>query len=184
MHRYASLFIFIIALGCSSTKDKTEYSSNKTPDLPVTEASSKYMRMVGDSEFDPEKDDPNFKLCFSENQVRQYFNFGRGLQYEGEKKALVEHFFKQYKPVDTDQSGLIRVRFIVNCKGETGRFRLIEADENYQKTKFDERITQQLLTLTKSLKGWKPQADEYAERDFYQYLVFKIKNGDLIEMMP
>ncbi|WP_177765852.1 tetratricopeptide repeat protein [Flavobacterium sp. I3-2] len=39
-------------------------------------------------------------------------------------------FFDNYKNQNfTEQSGLIRIRFIVNYKGETDRFRILEMDE-------------------------------------------------------
>ena len=80
---------------------------------------SKYLRWVGDSVFDPETDDEKFEICTFESEVKQYFNFSQGLQYDGEKTAILDHF-EAYEPVAVDQSGWIRIRFVVNCKGETG----------------------------------------------------------------
>ncbi len=109
---------------------------------------------------------------------------GKGMLYEGEKKALEDFFFAQYEAVPVDQSGWIRIRFIVNCKGETGRFRLLEADENYNPMTYDARITQQLMTFTRNVKGWMLQYDDGRAKDYYQYLIFKIKEGQLTDIMP
>jgi hypothetical protein len=73
---------------------------------------SKYLRWVGDAEFDPELDTSDFQLCGSEKLVQQYFHFGKGLQYEGEKTALRKRFEEAYEPIDTTQSGWVRIRFI------------------------------------------------------------------------
>ena len=146
--------------------------------------SSKYLRWVGDSEFDSTIDSEEFKLCQGEKNVLQYFNFSDGLVYEGEKRALDKYFYDNYRPIENNQSGWIRVRFIVNCKGKTGRFRLIASDENYQPTIFDPQITDQLLALTKELDGWIIQSQNNIERDYYQYLVFKMKAGKIEEIMP
>jgi hypothetical protein len=145
---------------------------------------SKYLRWVGDIEYDPELDDPAFEICFSENAVKQYFNFSQGIQYEGEMLEIREVFEKNYQPIAVDQSGFIRVRFIVNCKAQTGRFRLISSNENYEPFEFDKRISDQILEITKSLNGWKPLPNNQEAEDYYQYLAFKIESGRIIEVLP
>lgn len=146
---------------------------------------SKYLRWVGDSQFDPELDSDNFELCNNESSVRQYFHFDRGLGYKGEKEELRRIYAEAYKPpVGIDQSGMIRIRFIVNCKGETGRFRLISSDLNYKEQVFHKKITDQLLRITKSLDGWALYSMNEVSQDYYQYLIFKIDRGNLIEIMP
>ena len=146
--------------------------------------SSKYLRWVGDSEFNPEMDSEEFQLCNSEYLSKQYFHFDKGLQYKGEKKELRNHFAKNYTPVESDQCGYVRIRFMVNCKGETGRFRIIESDENYNEREFDKRITDQLLSITKSLDGWIGHTKKDKPQDYYQYLIFKINKGQIIDIMP
>ncbi|NOT37972.1 MAG: hypothetical protein HOP11_11390 [Saprospiraceae bacterium] len=168
IYRAIIIFAFASLLSCSV---------NKKPE-------QKYLRWVGDIEHDSSVDGNDFKLCNTENDVRQYFNMYKGLQIEGEKKMILKHFIENYQPVKTKESGWIRVRFIVNCKGETGRFRMIESDENYQERTFDSKISKQIFQLTKSLQGWKPQKDDGKSVDYYQYLVFKISNGNIEKIMP
>lgn len=165
--RYISISILFLVLGC-----KTEKSPNK------------YLRHVGDIEYNKSLDAANFKLCNGDDKAVQYFNLGKGLQYKGEKRTLINHFYKAYKPVDTNESGLVRIRFIVNCKGQTGRFRIISMDKNYREVKIDEKISDQLLTLTKELDGWKILSYKNKPLDYYQYLLFKIEKGKLIEILP
>lgn len=145
---------------------------------------SKYLRWVGDAEFDPEMDAGDFQLCGSEKLVQQYFYFGQGLQYEGEKTALRKRFKEAYLPVETAQSGWVRIRFIVNCQGQTGRFRMIGSDLDYQEQIFDKRIIDQLLKITQSLEGWAVLSKSGKPRDYYQYLIFKINNGDITDILP
>lgn len=160
--------------------------------LPVSTSEPTYLRWVGDILQDPKQDDANFSICHDENQVVQYFNTSQGIQYENEKQALKKIIRQKYQPISKDgESGWIRIRFVVNCKGEAGRFRVLEADENYQPKKFDDKITNQLLEITKSLDGW--QTVFYSNRgdkldgvpqDYYMYLIFKLKNGQLTEILP
>jgi hypothetical protein len=146
--------------------------------------SSNYLRWVGDSTFDPTIDSDEFKLCHSERRVKQYFHSGRGMQITGEKSGLLTYFSDKFEPVSGDQNGLVRIRFIVNWKGETGRFRLLTSDMDYKEIKMDTTLTMQLLNLTKQLDGWKSFSDRGKEQDYYQYLVFKIENGNIIDIMP
>lgn len=151
---------------------------------PDSAHESKYMRWVGDSEFDPAIDDSTWQICNYELIVKQYFNFSEGFKYTGEKTALIAAFDNGYTPVETDQSGWIRIRFVVNCKGEAGRFRITQSDKDYKETVFDNQITSQLLEITKSLDGWVPLPTGDVHEDYYLYLIFKIENGQIIEILP
>ncbi|WP_340153716.1 hypothetical protein [uncultured Marivirga sp.] len=146
-----------------------------------------YLRWVGDIQFDEEIDNPDFKLCYTDNNVRQYFNFSKGVQYKGEKPAIDKYFLENYKPTESKQIGFLRIRFIVNCKGETGRFRLKGMGQDYQPMAFDKSITDQILSLSKKMDGWLPIEMEEMNNtpwDYYQYLIFKIDGGNIIEIMP
>ncbi len=169
--KYLYILASAIALfgACKSTK--------KTSD-------SSYPRWVGDIAFDPALDEQSFVLC-NEEKAKQYHNFSKGLQYQGEKWALRKVFMEKYHaPKNNTESGLIRIRFIVNCKGQTGRFRLQGMDEQYHEHTFDSKIASQLLQITKQLKGWLQLPTGDSPEDYYQYLIFKIDKGQLIEIMP
>lgn len=167
--KHSLIVLSIALLSCNSTeKDKAQT----------------YSRWVGDIAHDPEMDDEHFQPCHGDDLIFQYFNMRQGLQFEGEKIAIERYFAKNYQPVETDQSGWVRVRFIVNCEGETGRFRVLESDENYKERPFDKRISDQLLKLSKNLNGWKIQSKDNQPIDYYQYLLFKIKKGKIENVMP
>jgi hypothetical protein len=150
---------------------------------------SHYPRSIGNIEFDSNLDKKDFQLC-RPNYDAQYYYWTKDANYEGDK-ILIENEFKEKYISDNvnKQSGLIRIRFIVNCKGETDRFRVIGMDENYQEKAFDKSITDQLLQISKSLKGWMPKnftskTNEVFSYDYYQYLIFKIKDGQITEILP
>jgi hypothetical protein len=145
---------------------------------------SKYLKSVGDIEYNDKTDKKDFYLC-NENDIMQYHNDYEGLQYKGEKIAIIDIFNKQYIPINNEEdNGLIRIRFVVNCKGETDRFRLISMDYNYKEKIFSQKVTKQLLSICMNLDGWIPKKLEGKQMDYYQYLIFKIKNGQIIEIMP
>lgn len=175
----------VLAIACISICT-ISCTSNSQKELQSEENES-YLRWVGDIEFDEKTDNPDFQLCYTDNAIRQYFNFSKGVQYKGEKPAIIQHFKENYQPVASKQSGLLRIRFVVNCKGETDRFRLMGMDENFQPMDFETEISHQILDLTKKMEGWLPIEMEEMDNmtlDYYQYLIFKIYNGEIIEIMP
>jgi len=143
-----------------------------------------YPRWIGDIK-ENNSDNPNFELCNGENRVIQYFNNSQGFEYYGGKTKILKIFKENYIPSKKEnQNGIIRIRFIVNCKGEAGRFRILEADNNYRKFHFDSEITTQLLKTTKTLSDWIVKESHNKEVDYYQYLIFKIVNGNISEILP
>ena len=107
------------------------------------------------------------------------------MPYEGEKYEIKKVFFEKYKaPENSKESGLVRIRFVVNCEGKPGLFRMQGMDENYEEKVFNKNITDQLMRLTKSLTGWRVMGAKENKSDYYVYLIFKIRNGELIEIMP
>lgn len=160
------LFFFSLLFNCQT--EKTE---------------SKYPYQVGDIEFDAKLDDPNFKVC-NYPKVYQYYNFGDGFDYDGEKMTIIEELEKLNLKDSDSKSGYITIRFIVNCEGKSGWFRLAEMDSNYQVIKFDSKFSASLLDFTKNLKGWKTKVAKEKNVDYYQYLTFKIKDGKVSEILP
>jgi hypothetical protein len=163
--RLLSIFYFLVLVGCSQKQNEESYPEQ-----------------VGDITPDAGLDDPGFRLC-SERNVAQYYNF-IGFQFEGEKPAIEDHF----RPIRAKQygskSGYITVRFVVNCKGESGRFRVEQQNTEFQPAELPADLVKDLLRLTKSLRGWQPATYEQREYDYYQYLTFKIDEGHLLEILP
>ena len=149
------------------------------------DSENEYLRWVGDIQHNKTTDKPDFKICNGDEQILQYFNLGAGPLYPEEKSALLEIFETHYEPVKgTGQSGLIRIRFVVNCEGKAGRFRIIQADNDYNEIEFDKRITSQLLEITKGIEAWKVMYWRENPADYYFYLIFKINDGQITEILP
>jgi len=118
-------------------------------------AQNKYID-VGDIQFNTSTDNVNFKMC-DENNIKQYYSrysSDNPAGYKGEKRNMEKPFLQNYKyPISKTQNGYITIRFIVNCYGESDRFRVEEMDFSYQSKKFNSKISSQLLNITKQLKN-------------------------------
>ncbi len=153
-------------------------------DVAATNLTSLYPKMTGDIAYDSTLDKRDFHLC-NPDYIFQYFNTSGGLEYEGEKLAIEKVFAAQYKPRRAKkESGWVRIRFVVNCKGETDRFRVLCMDKDYNEKVLHRSITDQLLAVAKTLNGWKTKRYKDTEISFYQYLTFKIKQGRITEILP
>ena len=165
------IFLPLLLLSCKTEKEAdSEYE---------------YLRWVGDIAHNQDSDEPDFKICNGDEQILQYFNLGEGPIFPEEKSALLEVFESKYTPVEAaGQDGLIRIRFVVNCEGKAGRFRILQADNDLNEIEFDKRITDQLLEIAKGVEIWKVMYRHEIPVDYYFYLIFKIKDGRITEILP
>ncbi len=151
----------------------------------IVDKKQNYLRWVGDIEQNNKLDDPNFKVCNGDDKVLQYFNLEKGLVFSGEKSTIIKTFQTKYKPIfDTNQNGFIRVRFIVNCEGKAGRFRILQSNINFQETEFNKEIVSQILNITKGFENWAVLKNSEIPVDYYLYLTFKITDGHITEILP
>lgn len=149
--------------------------------VPVTQEASQ--ADVGDIEVDAEKDDLTFVTC-NPNNIYQYY--GVKTTYKGEAPAIRDHFFQQlrYTTEAPADNGYVTIRFVVNCKGQTGWFRVMQVNKNYERTVFNRDLVKQLAQLTRELKDWIPGQLGSTTVDSYYYLNFKIKEGKVIDITP
>lgn len=159
-------FLILLIISCQERKEINNYPNH-----------------VGDIAHD-ESIDKGFMPCHEDISF-QYYNFGEGLRYKGEKPAIRDIFAKQYEPIPGEHDdGYVIIRFMVNCEGLTGRYRVETLNKEYIKTDIEDRIVSQLIEITKNLDGWEIGTYEDSVYDYYQYLTFKIENGNLIDIMP
>lgn len=143
-----------------------------------------YQNTVGDIAFDKDLDDPEFKICFPYCGSPQYYK--SGLQYTGEMFAIKSEFLEKYNvPKVKGQTGFITIRFVINCEGESGRFRIYSVNTDLEEFTFNAEITNKLRIITSGLDSWEiKKFDDGNPMDYYQYLSFKIVEGQIIEIAP
>ncbi|MGU3376778.1 hypothetical protein [Chryseobacterium sp. M5A1_1a] len=148
---------------------------------------SKYPDTVGDIALDEKLDEVGFEKCGAGKKVPfsfQYYNGAKQFNYKGEKIAIVERLEKENIYSEKIINGYITVRFLVNCEGKAGRFRLKHMNSDLKDVVLDEELENKLLKFTKSLNGWMPMEIEGLKVDYYQYLTYKIENGKVSEVLP
>ena len=153
-----------------------QFKSKYLPKKGVFEHSAHYI--------DSEKSllSEGFKVC-DENFILQYYNPESATYREG-KNGLSKFILQNYKNNKFTDSGYLNIRFIINCKGEAGRYVIHENDLDLEPKKFNTKIVNQLFSLTTQLKKWNPNFYQNEFRDSYMYISYRIENGEITEIIP
>ncbi|MBK9565461.1 MAG: hypothetical protein IPO37_09855 [Saprospiraceae bacterium] len=133
------------------------------------------------------KEKNDFHLCDDLMYLNKpsYRYYTRNTSYKGGTYHIKKIFKNKYKiPVEVKESGMIRIRFIVNCQGKAGRFEMLEIDNNYCVKSFNPAISNQILNICMDLKEWIPGTKDKQNVDSYIFLTFRIKDSEIIEIYP
>lgn len=132
---------------------------------------------VGDIAFDPKTDDPKFQLCNPDKVWQSYHLKSK----QDETSIMVRKAFAtkyKYNEVWAKDSGLIRIRFIVNCNGVADRFRLLELDKNMKPAQFTNELKVHLMTIAKSIQ-WPTRRAWQQTVDYYHHISVRIADGKI-----
>lgn len=132
---------------------------------------------VGDIVFDPKTDDPKFQLCNPDNIWQSYYL--KSVQDETSimvRKAFATRY--TYNEVWANDSGIIRIRFVVNCSGIADRFRLLELDQHLKPGHFTNALKTHLMTITKSIQ-WPTRRAREQTVDYYHHFSVRIDGGKI-----
>ena len=139
---------------------------------------------VGHIESSKIKDPDGFEVCFEEVQFHGMYA-RREVGFKHGKDSLRTYFMERYDHAGmTDNSGYITLRFLINCKGEIGRFEVRQVGTDYIAKEFHPSLVDQLLELTRSLEEWDAFTYDDSTYDSHTFLTFKIDNGELSEILP
>lgn len=139
---------------------------------------------VGAIAFDEKRDNPAFYLC-DEKNIMEYYQvnpkYGEGLK---SIRLYFEPFLNELNRVIHFNTGLLTIRFIINCKGETDRFRVVGVDENYNPIMLTAELKHAFINRVENMDKWKPgfYANQYF--DAYYTLSLKIKHGKIVDILP
>jgi len=133
---------------------------------------------------DPEKAllNEGFEVC-DENFILQYYNPERATYSKG-KNGLRNFVLSNYKSNNYTDSGYLNIRFIINCKGEAGRYIIHENNLDLEPQIFNKDLVAQLFKITTQLKNWNPNFFHNEHRDSYMYISYRIENGEITEIIP
>ncbi|MCF6361488.1 MAG: hypothetical protein L3J29_12095 [Cyclobacteriaceae bacterium] len=109
-----------------------------------------------------------------------------GLEYNGGMYAIKEKYINEYIPVKNGiNSGIVKIRFDINCKGEAGNYEFETYNLKYEPTTLNDSIVNQTISIAKELDNWIPGTnDENENINSFKFIAIKISNGDIKEILP
>jgi len=139
---------------------------------------------VGAIAFNANIDDSTFYLCDDMN-IMEYYQVNP--KY-GEGAKSIRQYFKHYlndinNLIDFD-SGLITIRFIINCKGKTDRFRIYSVNQDYKTIHIPDNLKLSCIKAVKNMGEWQPGYYENEYFDCYYTLSLKIRNEEVVDVLP
>lgn len=137
---------------------------------------------VGDIKFNKDLDSVQFEICNKDFLVQPYAPYGT--DYRGGRKAIKKQLLQDLNLTKEEfkNSGLINIRFIVNCKGEMGRYRVKAINDDLEETTYDHRQTDMLESAISRLEDWQPGKWKDDNLDSYYQINFKIENGRITDI--
>ena len=128
------------------------------------------------------KNTEKFELCSGEKRPYYY----PSLKYKGDFYEIKKHYYSNYKTIESlNNNGIVKIRFNINCKGESGNYFLETYNMDYKSILMSENITKQLLNLTKDLNDWIPAYNVDGNSiNSHKFFAFKIVKGVLTDILP
>ena len=144
--------------------------------------SEKYQNYIG--YLSPENRDfsPKFKPCNSNLPNGYYSNIGFETfdKSKSSFKQFIESNFKKERYTD---SGMLNLRFIINCKGEIGDMEVNQLNKDYQLTELNSDLVEKIIQLTVEKENWTISNNE-SHDDKYMYLIFRLEDVKIVEILP
>ena len=134
---------------------------------------------VGDISYNPNLDTEAFEPC-DNYRIYQYYQVGT--YYQGGKKAIKRMLLPKVNAEGLPPNGLLTVRFVVSCKGQTGYFRTKMINPNIKRVAVPIEASKHLYELISELKDWVPGEIQGNPQDSYAQISFKLKNGKITDI--
>jgi hypothetical protein len=138
---------------------------------------------IGWIPFDKKSDNSNFKVC-DEMNIEEYYQVNPSY---GEGMPSIRKYFSAHQQLLEglcEKDGYVIVRFVINCQGQTDRYRT-----KFMSLKYVDEITvnaelqKKIIQLTRDMGNWTPGKYDGKTYDCYQHLKFIFKNSRLVDVL-
>ncbi len=144
---------------------------------------TKYQQRIGYIDPETSRYSDDFKLC-NEKYVIGYYSSYAPKIYKNDKIAFRKYIREHYKNKGYKDTGFLNLRFHINCEGQIGNLEVNELDENLELSSLNADLVQQLVDLSMHKNNWNLFEYEGKKFDVYMYLIYKLENGNVLEILP
>jgi hypothetical protein len=133
--------------------------------------------------FDKSLDNSDFRVC-DELNIEEYYqvnpSYGEGMP--GIRKYISA--YKQLLDALCEKDGYVIIRFLINCQGQTDRYRTKFMSLNYRaEDAVNAELQRKIIHLVRNMGNWTPGKYEGKTYDCYQHLKFLFKNSKLVDVL-
>ena len=138
---------------------------------------------IGWIPFDKSIDNSNFKVC-DELNIEEYYqvnpSYGEGMP------SIRKYFTAHQQELEAlcEKDGYVIVRFVINCQGQTDRYRTKFMSLNYtDENSVNAELQKKIIQLTRNMGNWTSGKYDGKTYDCYQHLKFLFKNSQLVDIL-
>lgn len=93
--------------------------------------------------------------------------------------------FMKSKPMYSG-SGYVTFRFYIDCQGIMSHVLVQQTDENYKSFHFEKEFVNDLYNYLKTMHDWKKnlEVQNLKNINYIAFISFKIKNGEIVNIIP
>lgn len=124
----------------------------------------------------------NFKRC-SDNLPIGFYHSSAPYLYNGGKPVFRRFIQNNFSENSFTDNGYLNFRFLINCNGELGDVEINQLDTNLEIATLNQDLVSKLSKLTLKKENWS-DIETKEVRDFYMYIIYKIENGQIVEILP
>ncbi len=124
----------------------------------------------------------NFKRCSDKLPVGFYHSTAPYI-YKGGKPSFRRFIQNNFTGQDFTDSGYLNFRFLIDCNGQIGDFEINQLDTNFEIGVMNKDLVSKLSKLTLRNENWN-SLETKEVRDLYMYIIYKIENGKVVEILP
>lgn len=124
----------------------------------------------------------NFKRCSNNVPIGHYSSTAPYIFRENKGKFR-QFIFESFNNNTFNDDGLLVLRFIINCEGAIGDVEENELNFDFEKKNLNDSLVEQLKELSFKPENWNFNLTG-KPLDYYMYLIFRIENGKVVEILP
>lgn len=138
---------------------------------------------IGYIPFDISIDNSDFKVC-DELNIEEYYQvnpiYGEGMP---SIKKYISSYQKELEAL-CKNDGYVIVRFVINCQGQTDRYRTRFMLLNYTEANtINADLQKKIIQLLRNMGNWTPGKYDGKNYDCYQHIKFLFKNSQLVDVL-
>ncbi|MGA9237654.1 hypothetical protein [Robiginitalea sp.] len=136
-------------------------------------------KQVGDIAYITSADPGNSEPC-NQDFIYQYYQINT--DYIGGKRAIKRELSGVFPMSGLNKSGLLTVRFVVNCQGKTGWYHSKMISPDLEEMDISDTDFTHLYGAISELNHWLPGLAGEEPQDSYFQISFKLKKGEVLDI--